>query len=72
MPLENSKTSYDINHTYLQKHQAITKDRIKNFINSEFWSSVNLSSVLWKKETSAPSHIVLEVWSPSDLSRPTF
>ncbi|PVU97642.1 hypothetical protein BB560_005730 [Smittium megazygosporum] len=62
----------EFNHTYLQKHQGITKERLRNFMKQSFWSDINLLSVLWKKETSDPEYVSLEVWSPKGLDRPTF
>ncbi|PVU85918.1 hypothetical protein BB561_006867 [Smittium simulii] len=59
-------------HTYLQKHQEITKERLRNFMKPSVWSSINLLSTLWSKETEDTKLIKIEVWSPSDLSKPNF
>ncbi|OLY77648.1 Alpha-mannosidase G [Smittium mucronatum] len=65
-----SSTGY--NDTSLQKHQSITRERLRNFIHSGRWNSADVFSVLWEKEENSKDFIKLEVWSPPDLQRPTF
>ncbi|OMJ19367.1 Alpha-mannosidase [Smittium culicis] len=65
-------SSSEYNDTTLQKHQSITKERLRNFIHTGRWDSVNIHSALWEDEISSETSIKLQVYSPPDLARPRF
>ncbi|PVU91602.1 hypothetical protein BB559_004057 [Furculomyces boomerangus] len=59
-------------YTFLQKHQHITKERVRNFIHSGNWDSLGIRSAFWKKNVDGEGVIGIKVWSPPGLERPTF
>ncbi|KAJ2828124.1 Glycoside hydrolase, 38 vacuolar alpha mannosidase [Coemansia erecta] len=58
--------------SYLQKHPAITRSRVSNFVSDNQWKDVNIQAVLYDLKVSGEPHVQLEVWSAPGQERPTF
>ncbi|KAJ2612158.1 Glycoside hydrolase, 38 vacuolar alpha mannosidase [Coemansia sp. RSA 1365] len=59
--------------SYLQKHPAITRTRVNNFVNDKGqWKDVNIQALLYDLRVSGEPHIKLEVWSAPGQERPSF
>ncbi|KAJ1934148.1 Glycoside hydrolase, 38 vacuolar alpha mannosidase [Kickxella alabastrina] len=58
--------------SYLQKHPAITRSRVNNFMSDNQWKDVNIQATLYDMCISGEPHIKLEVWSAPGQDRPSF
>ncbi|KAJ1942521.1 Glycoside hydrolase, 38 vacuolar alpha mannosidase [Kickxella alabastrina] len=58
--------------SYLQKHPAITRSRVNNFMGDNQWKDVNIQATLYDMCVSGEPHVKLEVWSAPGQDRPSF
>ncbi|KAJ1671279.1 Glycoside hydrolase, 38 vacuolar alpha mannosidase, partial [Coemansia sp. RSA 25] len=58
--------------SYVQKHPALTKDRLLHFMSRNLLQDVNLCAALFAGRVSGAPHVKLELWAANGLERPTF
>ncbi|KAJ2780731.1 Glycoside hydrolase, 38 vacuolar alpha mannosidase [Coemansia javaensis] len=58
--------------SYVQKHRAITKSRLANFVSDGQWEDVNARTAINEACASGKPHIELGVWSAPGQERPAF
>ncbi|KAJ2887932.1 Glycoside hydrolase, 38 vacuolar alpha mannosidase, partial [Coemansia aciculifera] len=58
--------------SYVQKHPALTKDRLLHFMANNMQNDVNLCAALYEGRVSGAPHVKLELWAANGLERPTF
>ncbi|KAJ2747871.1 Glycoside hydrolase, 38 vacuolar alpha mannosidase [Coemansia sp. BCRC 34301] len=58
--------------SYVQKHPALTKDRILHFMSRNLMQDANLCAALFSGRVSGAPYVKLELWAANGLERPTF